>query len=603
MAEGLALAPTSEPVASGTLWNDGGVITLSVGLPPVISVQPSAITVYEGQVAAFTISGTRYSTLKWQKQESGAGAWSDISVATSTIYITGATSVASDNTDKYRCVLTGEGGTTTSSEVALTVLAATPLDISNLGTALAAYGPFRKLRAAYSGSAIKVRRSSDNTEQDIGFSGNVLDTATLLTFCGAGNGFVTTVYDQSGNTNHQVQTTTANQPQIVSSGALMLHSFRASLVHDTTDRMATSGNLAIGSSPALTGVLSYSAGHSADKRIFTTGSNAATQAEAFFASDNGPGTGKHRTGISSGSATFNLWDYGTNDLTRLVRGSILDRALSAALEVVPIRGNVAATTGYTQTLNTNMSGNFAALPLGIGDTGNAMRWDTGIVYARALAAADAVVLAQAIGAGSEGVSIGDSTIAAYLGTTAVGQYIYTDAERCSRPGIHELANPGDTIAQQKTAWTAYPHKLLAKWVCVQIGLNDTDPAIATATTIAALQDLITTIRAGVSSSCKIVMMTMNPIYNRFVTLHGASAGAALTKWRAMNEAIMGRGTSAITSVDARTEDHTTALTTLVSGNETLNASYDTGDGVHENNAGRQIVAAAWRDAIESLGLI
>jgi hypothetical protein len=28
--------------------------------------------------------------------------------------------------------------------------------------------------------------------------GNDLDTASLLTFCGAGNGFVTTWYDQSG---------------------------------------------------------------------------------------------------------------------------------------------------------------------------------------------------------------------------------------------------------------------------------------------------------------------------------------------------------------------------------------------------------------------
>jgi lysophospholipase L1-like esterase len=140
-------------------------------------------------------------------------------------------------------------------------------------------------------------------------------------------------------------------------------------------------------------------------------------------------------------------------------------------------------------------------------------------------------------------------------------------------------------------------------VCVEIGLNDLNPATATATSIAALQDLITTIRAGVSSSCKIIMCTMIPCYNRLVTVYGGSAGDALIKWRAMNEAIMGRGASAITSVDARTEDHTTALTTLVSVNETLNATYDTGDGIHENNAGRQIVAAAWRDALESLGLI
>jgi hypothetical protein len=48
--------------------------------------------------------------------------------------------------------------------------------------AVAAYS-LRKLRAAYSGSAVRVRRSSDNTEQDIGFTTQgELDTASLLSF-------------------------------------------------------------------------------------------------------------------------------------------------------------------------------------------------------------------------------------------------------------------------------------------------------------------------------------------------------------------------------------------------------------------------------------
>jgi len=79
----------------------------------------------------------------------------------------------------------------------------------------------RKLRTAYSGSSIRVRRSSDNAEQNIGFVGNDLDTASLLTFCGAGNGFITTWYDQSTNANNSTQATAANQAQIVTSGALV----------------------------------------------------------------------------------------------------------------------------------------------------------------------------------------------------------------------------------------------------------------------------------------------------------------------------------------------------------------------------------------------
>jgi hypothetical protein len=79
----------------------------------------------------------------------------------------------------------------------------------------------RKLRSAYTGNAIRVRRSSDNTEQNIGFVNNVLDTASLLTFCGVGNGFVTTWYDQSTNANNSTQATAVNQCQIVSSGAII----------------------------------------------------------------------------------------------------------------------------------------------------------------------------------------------------------------------------------------------------------------------------------------------------------------------------------------------------------------------------------------------
>lgn len=78
----------------------------------------------------------------------------------------------------------------------------------------------RKLRAAYAGSAIRVRRSSDNTEQDIGFSSNQLDTSSLLSFCGAGNGFVVTWYGQIGSVN-LTQATQADQPQIVASGAVV----------------------------------------------------------------------------------------------------------------------------------------------------------------------------------------------------------------------------------------------------------------------------------------------------------------------------------------------------------------------------------------------
>ena len=88
----------------------------------------------------------------------------------------------------------------------------------DLYPATAAYS-VRKLRTAYTGACMRVRRSSDNAEQDIGFSGNDLDTAALLSFVGAGNGFVVTWYDQQGSNNF-TQSSTTNQPRIVTSGSL-----------------------------------------------------------------------------------------------------------------------------------------------------------------------------------------------------------------------------------------------------------------------------------------------------------------------------------------------------------------------------------------------
>ena len=80
--------------------------------------------------------------------------------------------------------------------------------------AAAAYS-LRLLDSTYTGDAIRVRRASDNTEQDIGFDGNGdLDTGALTSFCTGTDGFVKTFYDQSGNANHATQTSTSNEPKI-----------------------------------------------------------------------------------------------------------------------------------------------------------------------------------------------------------------------------------------------------------------------------------------------------------------------------------------------------------------------------------------------------
>lgn len=98
----------------------------------------------------------------------------------------------------------------------------------------------RLLKCNYSGSCIRVRRSSDNTEQDIGFNGaNEIDTAVLKTFIGANTGYVVKWYDQSGNANDASQSTTTQQGAIVISGAVQRTNGKVSVYFDGDDAYNT----------------------------------------------------------------------------------------------------------------------------------------------------------------------------------------------------------------------------------------------------------------------------------------------------------------------------------------------------------------------------
>lgn len=78
----------------------------------------------------------------------------------------------------------------------------------------------RRLSIGYLGTPIRVRRSSDNAEQDIEFNiDGIVNEIQLRGFVGDGDGFVSVWYDQSGLGNHASQTS-ANQPRIVIGGVV-----------------------------------------------------------------------------------------------------------------------------------------------------------------------------------------------------------------------------------------------------------------------------------------------------------------------------------------------------------------------------------------------
>lgn len=88
-------------------------------------------------------------------------------------------------------------------------------------TGSAAAYSLRRLSSSYTGSLIRVRRSNDNAEQDIGYTvGNILDESALTTFVGSNSAFITTWYDQSGNGRNVTRTTAIEQPRIVNSGTI-----------------------------------------------------------------------------------------------------------------------------------------------------------------------------------------------------------------------------------------------------------------------------------------------------------------------------------------------------------------------------------------------
>lgn len=90
--------------------------------------------------------------------------------------------------------------------------------------AAAAYSVARKLRAAYAGSAIRLREDAGQTESDFGFTGaNETDVAAIAAWilaAGATNAYVVKIYDQSGNVRDMAQATALSQPLYVESGNL-----------------------------------------------------------------------------------------------------------------------------------------------------------------------------------------------------------------------------------------------------------------------------------------------------------------------------------------------------------------------------------------------
>jgi hypothetical protein len=163
-------------------------------------------------------------------------------------------------------------------------VAAQNLLLDDYPNAAAAYS-LRKLDKDYTGNCIRIRRTNDNAEQDIGFTASGdLDTATLKTFVGAGNSAtVTTWYDQSGNARNATQTTAANQPTIMSLGDIGRRGGKVALIYNGSVFLEAASTSGLTISPTSFYAVS-SRGNTANalRTIFATGILAAERGYGIF---------------------------------------------------------------------------------------------------------------------------------------------------------------------------------------------------------------------------------------------------------------------------------------------------------------------------------
>jgi len=169
----------------------------------------------------------------------------------------------------------------------------------------------RKLSGGYTGAAIRVRRSSDDTEQDIGFDGNDLDTTSLLSFVGAGNGLVTTIYDQAGAGFNFTQTNPVRQGRIVNSGVVNTLNGKPVILRSIDNNGGyISNNYAPNDGVAVKGLFYVGSNSNRNGAIF--GSNLGGSDYGYLAQIGSESTGVHGTTVVSNQRINGAtWTYST----------------------------------------------------------------------------------------------------------------------------------------------------------------------------------------------------------------------------------------------------------------------------------------------------
>lgn len=184
----------------------------------------------------------------------------------------------------------------------------------------------RRLRTAYTSHLFRVRRASDNAEQDIGYVAGtgIADIAALTSFCAGTDGFVKTWYDQSGNGRDLTQSTTASQPKIWDSatGAVLINGKLAALWDTSNDNLRRSDACGLSGAVGATSAAVWTG--STLTRIVTWVGGAEDIVGAALETVTGPSTTTLFLGFEGSSRTFTSPDWTTganNTIARLAAGA------------------------------------------------------------------------------------------------------------------------------------------------------------------------------------------------------------------------------------------------------------------------------------------
>jgi hypothetical protein len=219
--------------------NEQGTSAWSASKSITLVTAPGQVTgLATGSVSAFSVPLTwnvlpAATSFLIEKSTNSGSTWT--SAGTAPAGATSATVTTTANTSyQFRVTGINPAGSGPASATVSATTPTPPLLLDTLGvTADRAYS-LRQMKSANT-TAITVRRTSDNTTQDIGFSGGLLDTASLSTFVGSGSGYVTKWWDQSGNGRHLTQATTSAQPMIVNAGTVVTSGGKPAVTFDGSD--------------------------------------------------------------------------------------------------------------------------------------------------------------------------------------------------------------------------------------------------------------------------------------------------------------------------------------------------------------------------------